>query len=196
MTPDVYVSSDDRNHGISIGPWVFSLAGGTTSQLYYVWVTEGTDSAAATATCDFLARLLATCDKRDAYSEGIDMAVPPPLSGAGLSIFFQESRETLQKLTLCHMVLNEDQCLALAAMSRLDVELVMYDCFLMDNAAVAFFEYLQSDRGPIQLDQCRIDSQILANALIGDSRVTRFRSDPWVTIAGRHDGTKHRLTDH
>jgi hypothetical protein len=33
---------------------------------------------------------------------------------------------------------------------------------------------LESDRGPIQLDTCRIDSQILANALTGNSRVTRL----------------------
>jgi hypothetical protein len=70
--------------------------------------------------------------------------------------------------------LDADQCLALATMSRLDVELDMFDCSLADDAAGAFVECLHSDRGPIKLKQCDIDSQILANALTGDSRVTRL----------------------
>jgi hypothetical protein len=65
---------------------------------------------------------------------------------------------------LNHIDLSEDQCLALATMSRLDVELVMYRCILLDDAAGAFVECLQSDRGPIGLCECQIDSQILANA--------------------------------
>jgi hypothetical protein len=99
-----------------------------------------------------------------------------PLSGAGLTLFFQESRSCLRKVTLDRMVLSEDQCLALATMSRLDVELVIHDCSLADDAAGAFVECLQqSDRGPIKLDRCEIDNQILANALTGDSRVTRLK---------------------
>jgi hypothetical protein len=76
------------------------------------------------------------------------------------------------------MALSEDQCLALATMSRLDVELNLNWCSLSNNAAGAFVEFLQSDRGPVNLDLCKIDSQIIiANALAGDSRVTRFQPD-------------------
>jgi hypothetical protein len=60
-------------------------------------------------------------------------------------------------------------------MSRLDVELHICNCSLADDAAGAFVECLQSARGPVSLHYCIIDSQIIANALTGDSRVTRFR---------------------
>jgi hypothetical protein len=64
------------------------------------------------------------------------------------------------------MVLSTDQCLALAIMHR---------CSLADDAAGAFVECLQSERGPAKLEQCKIDSQIIANALRGNSRVTKLR---------------------
>jgi hypothetical protein len=71
---------------------------------------------------------------------------------------------------------SKDQCLALATMSRLDVEVTISHCKLVDVASGAFVEYLhQSDRGPVKMDMCEIDNQILANALAGDSRVTSFR---------------------
>jgi hypothetical protein len=79
------------------------------------------------------------------------------------------------------MILNEDQCLALAAMSRLDVELNISKCSLWNDAAGAFVECLQSDRGPVELQNCNIESQIIARALTGYSRVTRFKPLHWVT---------------
>jgi hypothetical protein len=72
------------------------------------------------------------------------------------------------------MALSEDLCLALATMSRFDVELTMSGCRLSNNAAGAFVDCLQSDRGAVDLDCCRVDSQIIANALAGKSRVTRL----------------------
>jgi hypothetical protein len=73
------------------------------------------------------------------------------------------------------MVLSEDHCRALTTMSRLDVNIVMYHCSLSNGADGAFVECLQSDSGPVELIQCRIDSQILASALTGNSRVTTFK---------------------
>jgi hypothetical protein len=71
-----------------------------------------------------------------------------------------------------------------ATMSRLDVEINMILCEVADDAAGAFVECLQSDRGPVNLEMCTIDSQILANALTGDSRVTGFQPD-WADDAER-----------
>jgi hypothetical protein len=50
----------------------------------------------------------------------------------------------------------------------------MRSCRLADNAADAFVECLRSDRGPAELHYCDIESHVLASALAGDSRVTRF----------------------
>jgi hypothetical protein len=48
---------------------------------------------------------------------------------------------------------------------------------LADDAAGAFVECLQSDKGPISLVCCDIAFQIIANALTGKSRVTRLQPD-------------------
>jgi hypothetical protein len=171
MTPAVYLC----NINLNTDQVVLSLgaSGGTT--FLGVFVTPDTAAAVATATCDFLVRLLATCEEHELYIRGGGIAAPAPLSGASLSLFFQESRDDLQKVVLIAMTLSEDLCLALATMSRLDVELTMDNCSLADDAVDAFVEFLQSDRGPIKLQMCEIDSQILANALTGDSRVTSFK---------------------
>jgi hypothetical protein len=144
------------------------LLGAEADASLVVLVTPGTAAASATATCDFLLRLLAASEKRDIFIRGES----PPISGAGISIFFQESRSCLGQVTLFSMALNEDLCRALATMSRLDVELVIRNCSLADDAAGAFIECLQSDRGPVNLRYCEIESQILANALTGNSRAT------------------------
>jgi hypothetical protein len=68
------------------------------------------------------------------------------------------------------MALSVDLCHALATMSRLDVELELRYCTLADDAAGAFVEYLQSDRGSVELISCNIGSRILADALTGNSR--------------------------
>jgi hypothetical protein len=56
-------------------------------------------------------------------------------------------------------------------------------CSLWYDAVVAFAECLHTGRGPIQLIQCPIDSQIIARALAGDSRVTRFKPYPQADMA-------------
>jgi hypothetical protein len=73
------------------------------------------------------------------------------------------------------MTLNEDVCRALATMSRLDVKVKINKCRLSTDAAgAAFVECAQSDKGPIELDNCLNHTQILASALAGKSRVTRL----------------------
>jgi hypothetical protein len=173
MTRNVYVCNFTAYR---IGdPVVLTLGEDIGTNSLFLHVPSYTAAALATATCDFLVRLFATCEERDLYIEGRYNAVSSPLSGAGLSLFFQESRDSLRKVYLSKILLSEDQCLALATMSRLDVEVKIFECSLADDAAGAFAEFLQSDRGPVTLYRCRIDNQILANALAGDSRVTSFK---------------------
>jgi hypothetical protein len=181
MTPDVYVHTCwSQTHN----PRVFQLgANACTSPLVSVYVRSDTAAVEAVATCNFLVRLLAASEQDDVCITGSYNAnVPspcPPLSGQTLSLFFQESRVSLRKVTLFRMVLSVDQCLALATMSsRLDVEVTIQSCCLVDGAAGAFVECLQSDRGPVELHNCKIDSRIIASALTGNSRVTRIKPSP------------------
>jgi hypothetical protein len=76
-----------------------------------------------------------------------------------------------------------DNKLEAAAAYRLDVELEMCYCILLDGASGAFVECLQSDRGPVKLIDCPIDNQILASALTGKSRVTKLTPDNWTNDA-------------
>jgi hypothetical protein len=65
-------------------------------------------------------------------------------------------------------------------MLRLDVEVKIRRCGVWNVAVVAFVECLHTDRGPVTLYGCHIESRIIASALTGDSRVTRFRPRPLV----------------
>jgi hypothetical protein len=176
LTPSVWIcvssqqiSDRDDVLVVTLGPETYE------NHILRVWVTPDTAAAAATATCGFLLRILTTLEQRDLWILGNYDREPAPISGAALSLFFQESRCCLRQVILTRMTLNEDLCLALMTMSRLDVVINMEWCSLADGAAGAFVECLQSDRGPIKLEYCSIGSQILANALTGDSRVTRFK---------------------
>jgi hypothetical protein len=181
MTPCVFIRSK-HFHGIYYDSLVLELGWDVPDNSLLVYVTEGTPvypthAAATIATCDFLVRLCATSELPSVLIYAGDGAVPLPLSGAALSLFFQESRSCLRHVTLEHMVLSEDLCLALATMPRRDVELDIFFCSLSDGAAGAIVECLQSDRGPVELSCCGIDNQILASALAGKSRVTRLCLD-------------------
>jgi hypothetical protein len=63
------------------------------------------------------------------------------------------------------------------------VEVDIRPCSLADDAAGAFVECLQSDRGSIFLYRCRINNQILVDALPGSNRVTSLQL-PLETGAG------------
>jgi hypothetical protein len=52
-----------------------------------------------------------------------------PISGQGLSRFFQEtSQDNLQKVTYIEVILNEEQIRALATESRPDLEVLLKEC--------------------------------------------------------------------
>jgi hypothetical protein len=176
MTPDVYVCSYLlSNAGDPLVLWLGDAG---------VRVVEGTPTAAATATCDLLLQLLATCELPSVYIDG-NNTVPFPINGAALSLFFEESRENRRKVGLRSITLNEDVCRALGTMSRFDVEVNISCCRLSNDAAGAFHECLQNDRGPIELHCCEIDSRIIASALTGSSRVTMLKLDDSVDDAGK-----------
>jgi hypothetical protein len=182
LAPNVYVMFSRYFNG-GRDPLVLYLGSSDGIFSMHVHVTLGTATAAAAATCDFLLCLVATCDRRDVCIQGSNGKTSPrPISGEAIPLFFQEGRSCLRQVTLRNMTLNEDLCHALATMSRLDVELDMFDCSLSNDAADVFFESLQSDRGPVKLRECKIDSRILANALTRDSCVTKLQLDYRRTI--------------
>jgi hypothetical protein len=170
MMPDIFARAPLRPSIHTIYPTPLRL--GAQDVQLCVHVERGMAAAPAREFCDLLVRLLATSELHEVEMSGRFSTIP--ISGAGLSLFFQESRDNLRKVTLNYTALSEDQCRALATMSRLDVELNIGFCSLADGASDAFVECLQSDRGPVWLNRCDVGSQILASALTGDSRVARL----------------------
>jgi hypothetical protein len=137
---------------------------------------EPETAAATTATCDFLVCLLTSIKRDRTYIAGY-AENPIPVSGPGLSRFFQESHTKLREVTLAQMTLNEEQIRALATTEfRPTMEVILDRCNLSDDNSChnAFVECLQLGRGPIQLIFCNINCHILAAALEGNSRVTRL----------------------
>jgi hypothetical protein len=96
MTPDVFVCNMNMP-----GMVVLELGANADTTSQRVYVTPDTAAAAATVTCDFLVRLLATCETDGVCIDGSYNSVPPPIYGAGISLFFQESREVVFEQSLC-----------------------------------------------------------------------------------------------
>jgi hypothetical protein len=115
--------------------------------VYRYAATELETAAATTVTCPFLIRLLATSKEDSAHIQGYPNA-PVPISGPRLSHFFQESQDTLRKVTLKYMLLNGEKIHALATTeSRPDMEVILQECILSDDNGAAFVECLRHDRG-------------------------------------------------
>jgi hypothetical protein len=184
MGPNVYVrnsySGDPRYvHNSYSGHPLIAVLGSSNRQVsgLYVYAATGPGTAAATrATYDFLVRLLATIkDIVASIDSWNDSSLH--VSGPALSRFFQESQDNLREFTLEAVILNKEQIHALATESRPQMEVIMERCKLLlgPDCRAAFIEYLHRDRGPIQLDGCKIDFHVIAAALEGNSRVTRLR---------------------
>jgi ankyrin repeat protein len=109
---------------------------------------------------------------RIAYS-GRHNNAPLPVSGPTLSRFLEESNA--QRVELACVTLDEAQCRALKTVSRSNMEVQLQYCSLSGDAGCrdAFIDCLQSDGGPMELDRCQVDCQILADALAGKSRVVK-----------------------
>jgi hypothetical protein len=103
-----------------------------------------------------------------------EITCPLLVSGPALSRFFEQSNA--QRVELARVTLNEAQCRALMTAPRSNMEVQLQYCSLLSNdtgCRDAFIQCLQSDGGPMELDRCQIDCQILADALAGNSRVVK-----------------------
>jgi hypothetical protein len=161
------------------------------------------DLTAASSACECLLGMLARSQEQQRYitigngycPDGIDR--PFPVSGPTLSNFFQEIHHMHRKVTLAGIILDADQCRALATVSSPDLEINLERCKLasddMSSCQDAFIECLQHDRGPTELDRCLISNRILATALTGNTRVVKLRiacdsGDKTETMQADHSG--------
>jgi hypothetical protein len=107
------------------------------------------------------------------------------LNNAFALAYLIEHCQSLKVLSLTTLTIDEDHCRDLGAYSRLDFEIVLHCCTIMDAGANALAEVLGCNQGPTKLDRCRIDNVVLANGLRGNSRLNilkpRFSNNPDVS---------------
>jgi hypothetical protein len=142
-----------------------------------VRVRSGTAIETAIAGCNFLVRLLAASEKRKVYLYGHSGSLLLPVSGPALSHLFEHSQENLIKVTVGHVILNEEHIRVLAIPPQHDLQLVLAWCKFADNDACRdpFRQWLKSGGGPTELDGCHIDSHLLADSLKCESRLSNLR---------------------
>jgi hypothetical protein len=177
MTPGAYIISS-RHHFGGLYPIAVEVGAKDDTAGVCVRVRPGTASTqTASATCNFLIRLLASSEKRAVYMKGSSRPLLP-VSGPALSQLFDHSRGSLREVTLRDMILNEEHIRILAS-SPLQ-ELVLRGCRFSDNEAcrTAFRHWLQSGGGPTELYRCLIDSDVLSDAMRGNSRLGKLLLSP------------------
>jgi hypothetical protein len=142
-----------------------------------VRVRSGTAIETAISGCNFLVRLLAASEKRKVYLYGHSGSLLLPVSGAALSHLFEHSQENLIKVTVGHVILNAEHIRALTIAPQHELELVLAWCKFSDNDTWRdpFLQWLKSGGGPTELDGCHIDSQLLADSLKCESRLSNLR---------------------
>jgi hypothetical protein len=140
-----------------------------------VRVKPGTSIRTSAATCNFLIRLLAISEQRAVNLQGFGRALSP-IDGPALSHFFEHGRENLRAVTLRGMIFNEEHVRVLAAPSHQKVEVALRECRFSDgdSSQNALLQWLQSSRGPTELYRCVIDSDVVMEALRGNSRLRRL----------------------
>jgi hypothetical protein len=173
MAPGIYISSAYRAAGLY--PVAVEVGAMDDSAGMRVRVKPGTAPQTATATCNFLVRLLATSDQCDVYLQGSSRALSP-ICGPALSHFFEHGGENLRAVTLRDMIFNEEHIRVLASAPQHKLQLALRDCKFSDGDASknALLQWLQSGRGPTELYRCAIDSAVVAGALKGNSRLDRL----------------------
>jgi hypothetical protein len=200
LTPETYVTPQNRDNRIPpISLWNVCAIGTPIrdrAHVTYLYPEEIEDAdvlagfafsvtvhalevAAATLACDFLLGLLARSQQQYihiGYCTDGGTYTPFPIAGPTLSNFLQQIHN--RKVTLAGIILEEDQCHALATVSSPDLEITLERCTLVlgdTGCQDAFIECLQCDKGPTELDRCLFSSYILTTALTGNTRVVKLR---------------------
>jgi hypothetical protein len=173
MAPGTYISSAYRANGLY--PVAVEVGAQDDSAGMRVRVKPGTATRTSAATCNFLIRLLAISEQRDVYLQG-SSRTQSPLDGASLSHFFEHGREHLRAVTLRSMIFNEEHVRVLAAPPQQKLQLALRDCKFSDGDASknVLLQWLQSGQGPTELYRCVLDSNVVADALRGNSRLRRL----------------------
>jgi hypothetical protein len=177
MTPDAYIISSAHRFG-GLYPIAVEVGAEDASAGMCVRVRQGiATNQTATATCNFLIRLLACSEHRAVYMKGSSRPALP-ISAPALSQLFEHGRERLH--TLRDMILNEEHIRVLASAPRQEQQLILRGCRFSDGEACknVFRRWLQSGGGPTELHRCVIDSDVLADAMRGSSRLSKILLSP------------------
>jgi hypothetical protein len=90
--------------------------------------------------------------------------------------YLMEQCQSLKKLSLEDLRMDENHCRVLGDYSRPDLEIVLDRCKITSAGAGALAEVLGRNQGPTKLDSCEIDNFVIANGLRGNSSLKSLRS--------------------
>jgi hypothetical protein len=121
--------------------------------------------------CDVLLRLLAASV---VHSVVLDMFLSSDTIDAPSLAHLMEHCKSLKVLRLTSLKLDEHHCRVLETYSRPDLEIELKDCEVTGSGASALAEALGRNRGPTRLERCKINDDILADGLRGNSRLKSF----------------------
>jgi hypothetical protein len=175
MTPTAFLRSFPTAYDDSICPRMLCISDMYSGSKIYVFAEEAGQAARVT---DCLLLLLAKSDKPDVSIKSLGNLQLRPCSGLALQKFLTRTRNTLRKITLDGLVLEQGHCRALAheSPSGTDVEVKLFQCSLTgeDCCNGAFIDWLHSSRGPSLLFRCDIACHVLADGLMGNRRLKKL----------------------
>ena len=148
-----------------------------------------TTQATQTAVCDLLLQSLIGCKIIETVILEYGRDSPDhsafPLSGPALSRFLTQ-RSDIPDIKLVSFELDEEHCRASVATENVkeDVNITLKHCHLTEAGERLLFDGIRRNLGPTSLQSCCFNTQLLADALRGNTRIKRFRCQ-----------CDHRLTD-
>jgi hypothetical protein len=145
-----------------------SVSGGPEFDVY------ASSMASATSVCDILLQLLTTCESRTLMLTG-DSESTIPVSGLAFSHFLIHSNHSLKVLRAESLVLDACHCHAIDASTRTDhlqIDLNVVQVTELGES-VLVLESIRQNRGPTRLSFAPLDANYLADALRGNSRVSK-----------------------
>jgi hypothetical protein len=123
--------------------------------------------------CDVVVRLLAASVVHSVHLNWNDIVAA--LINAPTLAYLLLQCQSLKRLSLMRLPLDENHCRALGDYSRPGLEIVLGGCNLTNAGTSALVEVLGRNQGPTRLAYCVIDNIILADGLRGNTRLKSFK---------------------
>jgi hypothetical protein len=128
-------------------------------------------SEALSEICDIVFRLLAASVVHSVILDKLRFPDGAWIDSPTSLTYLMEQCQSLKALTLAQIILDENHCRVLGALSRPGLEITLDNCVITGAAATVLAQVLGQNKGLTKLDCCTIDNSILADGLRGNSHL-------------------------